>query len=320
MRPRLALRPQGPHRRHRRSWLGLLLVVLLLGTTAPAQAGPWTRDRGRAFFSLAYSRIGAEKLFGADFSIQPLGTTYEQHALQAYAELGLVDRFLTASFEGQLFRFNQLMGQGATYGLGDLRLGFWSGLVTAPVRLSAAFLIGIPSGDPSPFGGTDEEAQLVARSLPTGDGETDFEGRLSFGHAFGRARKWPLEHYVVIEAGYWIRTQGRSRDPRGRFVSTDFADAFTYRAELGTKLPWAFVDRFWFILRLSGVESFASELAASFTCATGLGNGVTYNAYGFETAFRIAAGLGANFGIDSAFRARCVAAGVNLKAGLTYEF
>lgn len=298
--------------------LGVGLWLLL--AARPAQAGPWTRDRGSAFFSLAYSRIAADRLFGADFRIQPLGASYEQHALQAYAELGLVERYLTMSFESQLFRYNTLVNQGATYGLGDMRLGFWSGLVTKPLRLSAAFLIGVPSGDPAPLASGDDEAQLIARSLPTGDGEVDFEPRLSLGYSFGGVRRWPLQHYLVVEAGYWIRTQGRSRDPQGRFVSTDFADAFTYRGELGTKLPFRFVDRFWIILRLAGVESFASDLAASFTCATGLGNGVTYNAYGFEIAARIVRGLGANFGVDSAFRARCVAAGANLKAGLTYEF
>ena len=302
---------------------GPLLLVCALLCLIPlqdAEAGPWTRDRGHSFVSLAYSRIAAERLFGADFRIVPLGATYEQHALQAYAELGLVDRFLTMSFESQLFRYNTLLNQGATYGLGDMRLGFWSGLVTAPVRLAAAFLIGVPSGDPAPLASGDDEAQLIARSLPTGDGEVDFEGRLSLGYAFGGVRRWPLLHYAVVEAGYWIRTQGRSRDPQGRFVTSDFADAFTYRGELGTKLPFRFVERFWIILRMSGVESFASDIAASFTCATGLGNGVTYNAYGFEIAARIARGLGANLGVDSALRARCVAAGANLKAGLTYEF
>lgn len=297
-----------------------LIVGLWLLIAAPAVAGPWTRDRGHAFLSLAYSRIAADQIYGADFSRQTLGARYEQHALQAYAELGLVDRFLTASFEGQLFRYNTLINQGATYGLGDMRLGLWSGLVTRPLRLSAAFLIGIPSGDPAPLSTADDEAALIARSLPTGDGEVDFEPRLSLGYSFGGVRRWPLVHYVVAEAGYWIRTAGRARDPNGRFFTTDFADAFTYRAELGSKLPFPFIERFWFILRLMGVESFASDLAASFTCATGLGNGVTYTAYGFEIAGRIVRGLGANLGVDGAFRARCVAAAPNLKLGLTYEF
>lgn len=310
--------------RSRRIVVGCLSPSLIAGigllAAAPAQAGPWTRDRGHAFVSLSYSRIAADQIYGADFSRQALGATYEQHALQTYAEVGLVDRYVTASFESQLFRYNTLRDQGATYGLGDMRLGFFSGLLTQPLRLTAAFLLGIPSGDPAPITAADDEAQLIARSLPTGDGEVDFEPRLSLGYSFGGKRYWPLQHYIVAEAGYWLRTAGRSRDPGGRLVRSDFADAFTYRAELGSKLPFVFVERFWLILRLTGVESFASDLAASFTCATGLGNGVTYTAYGFEIAGRIVRGLGANLGVDGALRARCVAAAPNLKVGLSYEF
>lgn len=309
------------HRHRSRAWCALAIgSAALCGAPRLCSAGPWTRDRGNTFISLSYSRIAATRLFGPDFSIQPLGARYEQHAMQLYGEVGLIDRWLTASLEGQLLRYNLLVDQGATYGLGDMRFGFWSGIVTQPLRLTAAFLAGLPSGDPAPIGGSDPEARLIARSLPTGDGEADFELRLSLGYSFGRARRWPLEHYVVAEAGYWIRTQGRTRDPIGRLAYADFADAFTYRAELGSKLPWAVVNRFWIIVRMTGVESFASQIQASFTCATGLGNGVTYNAYGFELAAKIWKGLGANFGIDSALRARCVAAGVNLKAGLTAEF
>ena len=120
---------------------------------------------------------------------------------------------------------------------GRYAAGLWSGLVTRPLRLSAAFLIGIPSGDPAPLSTADDEAALIARSLPTGDGEVDFEPRLSLGYSFGGVRRWPLVHYVVAEAGYWIRTAGRARDPNGRFFTTDFADAFTYRAELGSSCP-----------------------------------------------------------------------------------
>ena len=308
------------------SWMRnrLCAAAALLLTIAPsaASAGPWTRDAGNVFLSVAYSRIAAKDIYGADFSHQQLGASYQQHAVQLYGEVGLIDRWLTASFESQLFRFNTLIGQGATYGVGDARLGLWTGIITKPVRLTFAWLVGIPIGDPSPSAGAgaDGEADLIARSLPTGDGEADLELRLSLGYSFGRVRRWPLEHYLVAEAGYWFRGQGRARDLNRRLTFTQFADDFTYRAELGTKLPWTFLNRFWFILRMSGIESFASDLQAASTCATGLGNGVTYNAYGFEVAARMYKGLGVNLGLDGALRARCVAAGANLKVGLTAEF
>lgn len=304
------------------SRLCALTALVLTLVPAAASAGPWTRDAGHAFFSLSYGRIASNNIFGADFSVQPLGARYEQHALQFYGEVGLISRWLTVTVEQQLLRYGRLLGQGDTYGVGDLRMGFWTGLVTNPVRLTAAFIAGVPIGDPSPTAGAgaDPDAELIARSLPTGDGEADFELRLSFGYSFGKKRRWPLEHYLVAEAGYWFRTQGHSRDLNGAVIYSNFADDFTYKAELGTKFPWRFIERFWFIARLSGIESFADGVSAQNTCATGLGNGVTYTAYGFELAGRIYKGLGANIGLDEAIRARCVASGANFKIGLTLQF
>ena len=163
---------------------GLMLAVALAVALAlglwplAADAGPWLRRPGNTYLQLSYSRIAAARIFSPDFSIQPLGASYEQHALGAYAEVGLIERWLTASFEGQLFRYNLLVDQGATYGLGDLRLGFWTGLIEKPVRLAAAVLLGIPSGDSSPSAGlgADAEAILhlqVAEQVDTGDASDD---------------------------------------------------------------------------------------------------------------------------------------------------
>jgi len=305
-----------------RTRLCALTALVMTLIPAAASAGPWTRDAGHAFLSLSYGTIASNNIYGADFSVQPLGARYEQHAMQVYGEVGLISRWLTLTVEQQLLRYGRLLGQGDTYGVGDLRMGFWTGLVTNPVRLTAAFIAGVPIGDPSPTAGPGAaaEAELIARSLPTGDGEADFELKLSFGYSFGKKPRWPLEHYLVAEAGYWFRTQGHSRDLSGNVVFSQFADVFTYKAELGTKFPWRFIERFWFIVRLAGIESFADGVSAQNTCATGLGNGVTYTAYGVELAGRIYKGLGANIGIDSAVRARCVASGANFKIGLTFQF
>src|SRR5213075_1399548 len=101
---------------------------------------------------------------------------YSKQLIGLYGELGIVDRWLTLSADATLFRFNRLEDQGSTRGLGDLRIGAWTGLIESPLRLSAGFLVGIPTGDASPRPGAssaDPEAQLIARSLPTGDGEWD---------------------------------------------------------------------------------------------------------------------------------------------------
>jgi hypothetical protein len=283
------------------------LAVLMMLLSQSASAGPWTRDPGHFYVGTSYQRIAAEKLFSPDFNQTPI-RRYEQHLVYLYSEVGLVKRWLTASVEGTLYRRGEIRDQGYTEGFGDARLGLWSGLVEKPVRFSVALLVGIPTGDSAPSAGpsADADAQQIARSLPTGDGEWDVEWRASLGYSFGGARRWPLIHYLVAEAGYWLRTNG-------------YADAFTYKLELGVQFPWKFVERFWLMGRLTGVESFATQKQASMG-ATGLGNGVTYTAYGVELYGRIYRGLGASLGIDSAFRARSLPAAAQLKVGVSYQW
>jgi hypothetical protein len=310
-----------------------LLLLLLLAPTS-AEAGPWTRDQGHFYLNVNYSRIAARRLFALDYSLQPdpapSDPIYTQHALGLYGEVGIVSRWLTASVEGQLYRHNRI-DEAVTEGMGDLRVGLWTGLVTAPVRLTAALLVGLPTGDPAPRAGdgADLRARRNACILPTGDGEVDVETRLSFGHSFGGKGRYPLLHYVVAEAGYWARNapyrtcQDLLGGPAaGAQRREGFFDAFTYKAELGIKLPYKFIERFWFIVRLSGVESFARTEDLQFRDAplTGLGDGVTYTAYGFDVAGRLWRGLGASIGLDSAFRARLVPAGANLRVALSYEY
>lgn len=284
---------------------GLILACLLMPSVA--RAGAWTLDRGHFYLNTSYSRIAASSFYGADFnkvSIMP----YTQQVWGWYGEVGLMSRWLTATVDGTLYRRNGIARQGFTEGVGDWRLGLWTGLVTRPVRLSLGMIVGIPLGDSAPSAGpnADAEAQQIARALPTGDGEWDVEWRVALGYSFGGVRLWPIVHYLVVETGYWLRTRG-------------FSDSFTYRLELGIRFPWTLIGRFWFILKLNGVESFASASQAS-QSATGLGNGVTYTSPGLEVYARIWRGLGASVGIDSAFRARSVAAGSQLKVALSYQW
>jgi len=286
-------------------WSALVALVLSIAPER-AEAGAWTRDRGHFFLSSSYSRISSSKFFAPDFSVVPI-QRYTQHQVNLYGEVGIISRWLTATIEGTLFRYNAITDAGHVYGVGDWRFGVWTGAVVKPVRLSFGLTIGAPIGDsmPSAGAGADRDAQLIAASLPTGDGEWDVEGRAALGYSFGGTRRWPVLHYLVIEAGYWLRVQ--------------FADSFVYRFELGTKFPWKFVDRFWVALRLNGVESFANQREAALT-ATGLGNGVTFIAYGVQLHGRIYRGLGAALTGDSAFRARSVVAGSNVMVSVTYDW
>ena len=301
------------------AWSLLCTLAVAVALPRAAEAGPWTRPAGRFYLGATYSTIDANRFYSLDGKLVDFGLDeqgerirYRQHAVGFYSEFGLADRWLTMTFEGQLYRRSGLEKKGNFEGPGDIRFGLWSGLPTAPVRLTAAVLLGVPTGEASPRTGLvgDEEALQIARALPTGDGELDVEGRLSLGHSFGGGRRWPLVHYLVAELGYWLRTN-------------QFSDAVVYKAELGIKLPWTFVDRFWLILRFYGTESLAStaELQRNTTPnATGLGNGVTYMVVGGELYGRIWKGLGASFAIDKALRARLLPGAAAPRFSISWEY
>jgi len=101
-------------------------------------------------------------------------------------------------------------------------------------------------------------------------------------------------------------------------VRSAFHNSFVWRFELGTQLPWKFIDRFWFTWRWNGVESFASNKDAAQN-ATGLGDGVSYVSPGVSVYGRIWKGLGAAVGFDSAVRARSVAAGAQVFVTLSFQ-
>lgn len=283
------------------------LLTLAVPSAARAQV-TWTRDAGSAYANLKLSLQSGDTFYGADFERRPIND-YRQTSLSLYSELGLIDRYLTLSLEGELFRRNELVSQGATEGLGDLRVGLWTGLVVAPFRLSVGARVGLPTGDADPSAGADAEATAIARTLPTGDGEFDVEPAVSIGTSFGGGADWPVQHYATAGVGYWLRTRG-------------IADALTYKLELGTKVPVVVLDRVWWIVRATGIESFASaaDVASSQGNFGGLGNGVTFVSLGLEAAVQVWGGLGVSLAWDTAFRARRVIGAAPLRIAVSYEF
>jgi hypothetical protein len=282
------------------------LAVMLIGIALPSQAmaQAWTKDAGHAYLSLNLMLLSGDKAYGPDFTSTEIASTYSQTTLGFYSELGVIDRWLTMTANAELYRRNALADQGATSGLGDLRIGAWTGILTGPFVLTAGAWLGLPTGDPEPSAGSgaDAEAELIAKSLPTGDGEVDLEPTILFGHGFGGGG-WPFTHWVVASLGWTIRTKG-------------FSDGISYRLELGTRLS-AF-DRAWFSVRLFGVESFASDIEAGSGFA-GLGNGVTYTSLGAQLGVRVAGGLSVAVGGDTAFRARSIIAAIPIRFSLAYE-
>jgi hypothetical protein len=273
-----------------------LVACALLLWASRALAGPWTRDAGHGYVATGWSRIAATSVFGADGRTRPI-LTYEQNAWNLYGELGLVSRWLTATVESTLVRDNAQGGEHTT-GMGDWRFGVWSGVLVHPVHLAVGATLTAPLGSPTPH-----DAQ--PGRLPLGSGELALDVRASFGWSWPGGRRWPLRHYFVVEAGYWRRQI--------------FADSFVYRAEVGVQLPWRVVERVWLVGRVLGVESFASTARAT-ADPTGLDDGFTVVAPGFEAVVRLWRGLAVSAGFETALRARAVAAGKQVHASVSWQW
>ena len=83
------------------------LVLALLFAPTLAHAGAWTRDQGHFYLGTSYLRISAERLYAPDFQVVPI-VPYTQHVWSFYGEVGLVTRWLTATVDGTVFRWNQI--------------------------------------------------------------------------------------------------------------------------------------------------------------------------------------------------------------------
>ncbi len=290
-----------------------LVVASLWPSQADAQA--WTRDAGDLYVNVGFRRISADRIYGPTGDTVRLGNTFAQHAISLYSELGLIDRWLMLTAEGELFRRNAIEDTGATSGLGDLRFGLYTGLLTAPFRLSAGVLIGVPTGDPSPSAPPPND--LTARTLPTGDGEVDVTFVLNAGHGFALGRRFAgfaqgQVGYALRNDQYRLRPLGMPNAPRN-----NISDQFVFRGEFGFKSTRSGWDRVWTIARLYGIETFGDEAAAE--GATGLGDGVSYVAFGLEWLVDIHAGFGAGFGVEGALRATNLPAAPAYKVFLSYD-
>ncbi|MFN3200596.1 MAG: hypothetical protein ACE366_19510 [Bradymonadia bacterium] len=281
------------------------LTLGALSSIAHAQA--WIRPAGEIYVNTSFTNLTGDQFYAPDKSVQDIASTYTQSSVNLYAEAGLIDKRLQLTFSGEVFRRNELEGQGATEGTGDLQAGLWVGLLQdGPIKLSAGLVVGLPTGDERPDAeGDDPVADDIARLLPTGDGEVDYEPRIIAGYGFGGG-PWPLRHYVVGELGYAIRGEG-------------IDDGIRYRLELGSQIARPGWDRFWLLTRLHGLESFASDEEAG-RGFSGLGQGVTHTSVGAELYGRVVDSFGISVGTDVPVRARNIIAGLPVRASLSYTF
>lgn len=278
------------------------LLVALLPAQAFAQA--WIDSPGDGYVELSFRQISGDAFYDDEGETRDLASTYTQRTVGIYGQAGVVERWLQLTAQGELYRLNELEDQGRTEGLGDLRLGAWTGLLQGAHNLSLGLQVGLPTGDANPGEGIeDNDARNIAAVLPTGDGNLDVTPTLAYGIGFGGGA-WPLQHYLSTSVGYMLRTEGA-------------ADSLEYRAELGINAPYPIIERVWFVVSLSGLEPLGDPKERGFA---GLGDGVTYTGTSLGANIDIWHGLGVMFRLEAAFRARNIIAAPPFKAGLYWNF
>lgn len=286
-------------------WILLLSMLASLIAARPAQAQSSVRAPGKAYFNLGLQYQSSDRFFNAQGASRQ-GRELEQTIVSAYAEVGVVERWLMLSLSADLLRRNVITDTGATTGLGDLRIGAWTEWAAfGPLRLLSGLQFGLPTGDSAPEGDGDPVNDLVAKTLPTGDGEFDIEPSVLLSGSFG-PESWFLRHYVVAQGGYWIRTEG-------------FSDALSYRLEVGSQLAVPGWDFFWLTLRVRGVEAFEFPEAGGAAGGIGLGNGVSFTTVGAETQIRLPYDLSLGFGVETPLRGTAILDATSARATLAFE-
>ncbi len=286
-----------------RATVATAVCALVLLVAAPLRAQAWIASPGDGYASVGLQLISGSKAFDATGGITSIEDIYRQTSVTAYAEVGVIERWLMLTAGGEVYRNNTWERHARTVGMGDLRLGAYTGLLQGRVNLSAGLEVGLPTGDGAPMYAIppDDEAIGQALVLPTGDGEVDVTPRVAFGTSLGGAR-WPLGHYAQVTAGARLRTAGLHH-------------GMAWSAELGTSGPSSIsLDRLWLVVRVAGEETFApSGTGGGFT---GLGDGVAWRSYELALRVEIAAGIGVWGRYASAFSARNVIAASPLGAGV----
>lgn len=281
--------------------IATLAVVALGASTARAQA--WIHDPGSGYAELSFRTISGDSFYTSDGDTRPLRTTYTQSTLQMYGEVGVVPRWLQVVVDGEIYRYNELAQQGATSGLGDTRLGLWTGLYQKEVKVSAGVRTEFPTGDPEPSApGDNPQTEIIANSLPTGDGAFDIAPSLALGYSLGGADT--VRSYLTGTGRYAFRLGGRP-------------DAVEWRAEVGVQFPIQVLDRFWFAGRVRGLHPLADASERSFS---GLSGGAAHVSPGLTVSAEIFEGFGLRGAVEGALFAQNVVAAAPLQVGAFYDF
>lgn len=273
----------------------LLFIILVIGDTSSALAGPWPQRKGQGFYKLGFSHVRANTY------IEPNGNRIEiptlaDYTASLYGEYGLSDRLTVVAYIPffQRLTLNRQVGRetgnvffdGAeTTRMADSDIGLRFGLFQ---RGGTVGSIGITAG--LPLGDTGHP-----NGLYTGDGEFNQHLSLGIGHSF-----YPIPAYVAVQAGYNHRTRG-------------FSDEARFEAEAGYTLA----SRLTVIAKLRGLEPMRNGDSATTGGTGGLyGNNQRYLLYALELAYAPMERYGVSVSVAGATRGQNILSAPAFSAGV----
>ena len=209
-----------------RCWI--LLAALATVPSEQARAGAWLREPGEVYAKLGLSRQTADRLFGAKSNKRLPTAELTDDAVDFYAEYGLHPRWTSVASLSLRRMEREANGPSVeNAGPADLWLFAKRGLLTAPFVLSTQFGVKLPLG------------YSKRATVPLGDGQIDYEGRVLVGKSVGRA-------YGGAEIGYRKR-------------NGDLSDQLPFRIETGVSLT----SQVLLTLSLDGIENRTNDAAGT---------------------------------------------------------
>ncbi len=267
--------------RQRRIATAVLALVVL---PALVQAGPWGRPRGGLYAKLGYGYLRATELATPGGNVVPI-PAFQKHDVTLYGAYGLTDT-ITLTLGAVLYRESSIEGFESAGGVGDFRFGAQSRLGrSGPWLFAARGLIQVPTG------GVEKGEGL----LPTGSGVWEGEVYLSVGRSFAGGRGW-----AFIEAGPQFRGGG-------------LRDGLVYDGQVGVKVT-SWLALAWNARGVQPWDTTPGDVSAG--SAAGLGDGVTYLAFGPSAFLTLRPGLGIQASVDGATHTRNIAQGPTFRLGL----
>ena len=271
--------------------LASCLAAVVAASAAPAQAGPWPAGKGHFYSKASYGHLRSTEL------VAPDGTSFDiprftKDEVYLYVAYGVSSR-VTLLTNLPLVRSSDLQDVpdelGRESGFGDLQGGIQAQLGQAGGWILAARAVAqAPTGDVS-------RAQGL---LPTGSGIWEGEGVIGAGRSLFEGKGWGF-----LEAGYQYRGGG-------------LRDGLVFGGQVGVSVN----RRFALAANVRGVEPFSHEAPdVARGTFSGVGDRVTYIAYGPTVIVGLARGFGLQVDLDLAARARNLAKGPTVRAGVSFS-